>query len=67
MKGTISCNSEGGASCSIVTGRGTPSRAREWALTLRSESSEKTHVLTKQETILGRGAWAESRRVSSES
>ena len=25
--------------------------------------SEETHMLTKQELLLGRGAWAESRRV----
>ena len=47
-----------------VAGRGTPSRAREWAcLSLRNELSEETHVLTMQETLLGRGAWAESSRV----
>ena len=32
-------------------------------LTLGNELSEETHVLTKQETLLGRGAWAENRRV----
>ena len=32
-------------------------------LTLRDELSEETHVLTKQETLLGRGAQAESSRV----
>ena len=32
-------------------------------LTLRNELSEETQVLTKQETLLGRGARAESRRV----
>ena len=32
-------------------------------LTLGSELSEETHVLTKQETLLGRAARAESRRV----
>ena len=31
--------------------------------TLRNELSEETHVLTKQETLLGRGARAESSRV----
>lgn len=46
-----------------AAGRGTPSRAPEWAH-LRNELSEETHMLTKQETcLLGRGAWAESRRV----
>ena len=32
-------------------------------LTLGNELSEKTHVLTKQEVLLGKGARAESRRV----
>ena len=32
-------------------------------LTLRNESSEETHVLTKQEILLGKGARVESRRV----
>ena len=32
-------------------------------LTLRKELSEETHVLTKQEILLGKGTWAESRRV----
>ena len=32
-------------------------------LTLRNELSKEMHVLTKQETLLGRGAWAESSRV----
>ena len=32
-------------------------------LTLRNELSEETHVLTKQETLLGRGVLADSRRV----
>ena len=32
-------------------------------LTVRNEVSEETHVLTKQETLLGRGAQAENRRV----
>ena len=30
-------------------------------LTLRKELTEETDVLTKQETLLGRGAWVESR------
>ena len=33
-------------------------------LTLRNELSEETHVLRKQETLLGRGAWVESSRVT---
>ena len=32
-------------------------------LTLGNELSEETHILTKQKTLLGRGAWAESSRV----
>ena len=32
-------------------------------LTLGNELSEETHMLTKQETLLGKGAWADSRRV----
>ncbi|XP_049561614.1 tight junction protein ZO-1 isoform X10 [Orcinus orca] len=32
--------------------------------TLGNELEEETHVLTKQETLLGRGAWAESNRVT---
>ena len=32
-------------------------------LVLRQELSEETHVLTQQETLLGRGAWAESNRI----
>ena len=32
-------------------------------LTLGNELSEETHVLTKQEILLGRGTWEASRRV----
>ena len=32
-------------------------------LTLGNELSKETHILTKQETLLGRGAWVENRRV----
>ena len=32
-------------------------------LTLRNELSEETHVLTKQEILLGKGTWVESSRV----
>ena len=32
-------------------------------LTLGNELSEETHVLTKQEILLGEGTWVESRRV----
>ena len=34
-----------------------------FCLTLRNELSEETHMLTKQETLLGRGARTESSRV----
>ena len=46
-------------------GRGTPSRARKWALvlTLGNELSKETPVLKKQDILLGRGAQAESSRV----
>ena len=50
--------------CATVAGRGTPSRARNGScLTLRNELSKETHVLTKQEVLLGKGARVESRRV----
>ena len=32
-------------------------------LTLRNELSKETHVLTKQEVLLGKGSWVESSRV----
>ena len=32
-------------------------------LTLGNELSKETHVLTKQDILLGKGAWAESSRV----
>ena len=32
-------------------------------LSLRNKLSEETHTLTKQETLLGRGTWVESRRI----
>ena len=32
-------------------------------LTLGNELSKETHMLTKQETLLGRGTWVESSRV----
>ena len=32
-------------------------------LTLGNELSEGTHLLTKQETLLGKGTWVEGRRV----
>ena len=47
-----------------VAGRGTPSRAKlGFGLTLGNELSEETHVLTKQETLLGKGTQVESSRV----
>ena len=47
-----------------VAGRGTPSRARNWArLTLGNELSQETHMLTKQEILLGNGTQVESSRV----
>ena len=57
--------------CSVpapsVAGRGTPSRAPlsklGSCLTLRNELSEETHVLTKQEILLGKGTRVESSRV----
>ena len=50
-----------------AAGRATPFQGVnglcEWALvSLRSELSKETHMLTKPETLLGRGPWAESRR-----
>ena len=47
-----------------VAGRGTPSRAPKLGscLTLGNELSEETHVLTKQEILLGKGTWVESSR-----
>lgn len=32
-------------------------------LTLGNELSKETHILTKQKTLLGRGAWVESNRI----
>ena len=46
-----------------VTGMGTPSRTRKWALTLGSELFEDTLVLAKQEILLGRGSGSDSSRV----
>ena len=49
----------------FVVGRGTPSRAPKLCscLTLGNELSEETHVLTKQEILLGKGTRVESSRV----
>ena len=48
-----------------VVGRGTPSRVRKWALvlTLGNELFKETHVLKKQDILLGRSTQAESSRV----
>ena len=48
-----------------VAARGYPFQCLKggFCLTLRSELSEDPHVLTKQETLLGRGNHVESRRV----
>ena len=44
---------------------GTPARAREcvFHLIIGNELYEEIHMLTKQETSLGRGVWTESSRV----
>ena len=48
----------------IVVGRMTSSRAKLGScLTLGNELSEETHVLTKQEILLGKGSRLESSRV----
>ena len=46
----------------FVAGRWAPSRAQKWAL-VGNELSEETHVLTKQEILLGKGTWVGSSRV----
>ena len=50
--------------CSVA-GRGDPFQGLKVGScqTLRNELSEETHVLTKQEIFLGKGAWLESSRV----
>ena len=45
----------------FVAGRGSRGGC---CLTLRNEWSKETHVLTKQETVIGRGTWVESNRVN---
>ena len=48
----------------IIAGRGTPSFQGQKlgsCLTLRNELSEETHVLTKQEILLGKGTRVERR------
>ena len=47
-----------------VAGRGTPFRTQNGScLTLRNELYEETHVLTKQEILLGKGIHVESSKV----
>ena len=59
---TLLCVCVGGGA--DVAGRGTPSRAKlGFGLTHGNELSEETHVLTKQEILLGKCAWVESSRV----
>ena len=54
----------GSASGSCVSGRGPLSRAENELLSNAvNELSEETQVWTKQESLLGRGARAQSRRV----
>ena len=52
-------------SCRSVAGRGTPFQGLKLGscLTLGNQLSEETRVLTKQEILLGKGAWAENSRV----
>ena len=48
----------------LGTGRGTLSGPESVLLsTFGNELSKETHMLRKQETLLGRGAWVESSRV----
>ena len=47
----------------LQDGRPLPGPRVGSCLTLRKELSKKTHVLTKKETLLGRGVEAESRKV----
>ena len=55
----------GSASGSCVSGRGPLSRAENELLSNAvNELSEETQVWTKQESLLGRGAQVESRRVN---
>ena len=48
-----------------VAGRGTPFHGLRVGscLTLGNELSEETHLLTEQETLLGRSIWVESKRI----
>ena len=51
--------------CQNVAGRGNPFQGPKQGscLTLGNELSKETHVLTKQEILLGRGTQVESSRV----
>ena len=50
---------------SLFCRKGDPFQGLTWGscLTLRNELSKEMHVLTKQEILLGKGTWVESRRV----
>ena len=63
--GTSSSARQPPARSGSVVGKGTPSRQGPKlgsCLTLRNELSEETHLLTKQEILLGKGTRVESRR-----
>ena len=55
----------GGMVLSLCCKKGDPFRGLRVGscLTLKNELSKEIHVLTKYETLLGRGAWVESSRV----
>ena len=61
MSGSYACMNEAGFFRTVVLQEGGPKLGS--CLTLGNELSEGTHVLTKQEILLGKGAWVESRRV----
>ena len=46
-----------------VAGRGPLPGPETGLLSIGNELSEETHVLTKQEILLGKGTWVESSRV----
>ena len=61
MSGSYACMNEAGLCRTVLLKEGGLKVGS--CLTLRNESSEETHVLTKQEILLGRCAWVESSRV----
>ena len=64
LKNTHALKNWASFSGEAVAGRDTPAKPeRGSCIMLRNDSSKQTHMLTKQETLLGRGAWAERRRV----